>query len=245
MTTFRYRRTVLVLAGMFCSAPVLAADTAAIPAAVPAAQAPAPALPPLKVLMLPPDIKIYTISVGNMEEAPDATAKMTTETDAELRRALSSSQSFRLVTMPALSPDEQTTLKEHIALYKLVAQNAEKIDEIGGAWKPVLENFDYSLGPGLRFLKQKSGADYALIVFGGDGESTGGNMVATFLIGGRTGRNFLFAGLVDLDTGNIVWLHHDTHDASDFTAKNNMDVYVDDLLNEYPDGSLHDFGAQP
>jgi hypothetical protein len=92
----------------------------------------------------------------------------------------------------------------------------------------------------LRFLKQRSGADYGLIVFGGDGESTSGNAFKTFMIGGVTGRNYLFAGLVDLDTGNIVWLHRDTHDADNFTTKDNMDVFVMDLLKDYPDGSLHD-----
>lgn len=209
-------------------------------------QAPQPAAAPpapLKVLLLPSDIKIYIISVGSIDEDPDLSAKMTAQTDAILHHALSDSPEFTLSAMPTLSADEQATLKEHVALYKLEAKDAEVLDEMGGDWKQVLESFDYTLGPGLHFLKQRSGADYGLVIFGGDGESTSGNAFKTFMIGGVTGRNYLFAGLVDLETGNIVWLHRDTHDANNFTTKDNMSVFVMDLLKDYPDGSLHDFSA--
>jgi len=229
MLTFHRWPSGLLLASLSWTLPALAAGPA--PAA-----APSQALAPLKVLLLPSEIKIYTISLGSIDENPDATAKMTAETDVALRQAVSGSPNFQLSVMPTLTADEQAALKEHVALYRLEAKDVQTLDDIGGDWKQVLENFDYSVGPGLRFLKQRTGADYGLVVFGGDGESTGANV----LFGSMTGRNYLFAGLVDLETGNIVWLHHDTHDTANFTAKNNMDLFVAELLKDYPDGSLHD-----
>lgn len=211
----------------------------------------APMQAPFKVLLLPSEIKIFNITAGGgMDEAPDATAKMTAETDAELRRALATSPVFHIVELPPLSPDEQSVLKEHIALYKLAAEDAEKVDSLGGDWKHQLEHFEYTIGPGLSFLRQRSGADYALIVFGGDGESTGGrqamNVLGAILGAGMVeGRNYLYAGLIELSTGKLTWLNYDTHNAKDFTSENNMDVFVDGLFSDYPDASLHAVDDQP
>lgn len=202
---------------------------AAGPAATPAPPA------PLKVLLLASEIKIVTIGLGSTEEASDDSARMTDATDAELRRILASSSVFKLLDMPTLSGDEQALLKQHVALYKIEADEAYACKVRGGVWKQMIDNFDYSIGTGLAFLKQRSGADYGLVVFGGDGESTGANL----FLGNRRGRNHLFAGLVDLATGNVVWLQHDDHNSANFTTKNNMELFVDALIQSYPDGSVH------
>lgn len=234
------RRAGLALAALVWMVPRFA--TAAPPPSAPSS-GPAPVQAPLKVVLLPSEIKIFIIAVYSMDEDPNLSARMTSRTDAVLRQALSSSPVFSLSAMPALTADEQATLNEHIALCKLEAKDAESLDEMGGDWQRVLDDFDYTLGPGLRFLKQRSGADYGLMVFGGDGESTSGNALKTFMIGGVKGQNYLFAALIDLATGDIVWLHRDTHDADNFTSKDNMDQFVLELLKDYPDGALHDFHA--
>ncbi|HEY3645418.1 MAG TPA: hypothetical protein VGM16_08780 [Gammaproteobacteria bacterium] len=221
----------VLLAAFACSA------SAAAPAAAPAPSA-APHTP-LKVLLLPSDIKIITLGVASTEEATDDSARMTAATDAALHNILANSQSFKLLATPTLSADEQAVLKQHVALYHIEAEDAYGFSVRGGVWKDALEDFDYSIGPGLAFLKQRSGADYGLVVFGGDGESTGANL----FFGNRVGRNHLYGGLIDLATGNVLWLHHGDHNSANFTAKNNMEVFVDQLIQSYPKGSVHDSSA--
>lgn len=209
------------------------------------AAAPAPAQPaaapvnPIKVLLLPSDIKIISIGVATTDESTDDSARMTAATDAALHTILANSRYFKLLAMPTLSADEQALLKQHVALYRIEAEDAYGFSVRGGVWKDALADFDYSIGPGLAFLKQRSGADYALEVFGGDGESTGANL----FFGNRRGLNHLYAGLIDLATGNVVWLHQDQHDTANFTAKNNMELFVDEIIQDYPDGSVHDSTA--
>ncbi|MGE5625497.1 MAG: hypothetical protein ACM3ZT_08125 [Bacillota bacterium] len=239
----------LLLATSLFSAAAAGADTAASPAPA-GASATDTGAGRIKVLLLPSDIKIMNLSATGLEDAPDATAKMTAVTDAELGHWLAGSPEFQLMTMPALSADEQAALKEYLALYKLEAGNAQSADDAGDAWKKVVERFDYSFGPGLQFLKARSGADFALIVFGGDGESTGGHMAMTVMAGlfgvpVAQGRNFLYAGLVDLGTGRITWLNYDHHNGANFTTKNNMVEFVDALLNDFPEASLHGYGDEP
>lgn len=235
-----YRHAYLAACAAFallsCSAAVYAAD-------------PQPA--PIKVLVLPADMKVYSLTAnGDIEDAPDATHAVITMSDNELKRLMTNSPVFKPVAMPALSADEQATLKEHVALYKMIANDTHIADEIGDAWKTPLAAFTYTLGPGLQFLKQRSGADYALILQGEDAVSTGGRVgmsVFAALLGVQMakGRNYICAGLVDLDTGNVVWLNYDTHNASDFDDPKKMPGYVDDILQDYPDGSLHAFAATP
>ena len=222
----------------------LAAIVACLLAASPALGDGNPA-PALKVLVLPVNVKIYSFTAnGALEDSPDATSLATTTSEAELRHVMSSSQFFQPIAMPALSPDEQAALNEHIALYKAIAVDAHIADDIGDAWKAPLATFDYTLGPGLQFLRQRSGADYALVLQGEDAESTGGRIgmsifAAMLGVNLAKGRNYICAGLIDLNTGNVVWLNYDTHDASDFSNQKKMAGFVDDIMQDYPDGSLH------
>jgi hypothetical protein len=236
METYRLAAVVLLACVAWTTSAAEPVPVLATPAAAPPA-----ASAPIKVVLLPTAIKIFTIGVGSTEEATDDSARMTAETDAELHRLMASSPMFKPQPMPTLSADEEATLKEHVALYRIAANEAYVFEVRGGVWKQALDNFDYSIGSGLSFLKQRSGADYGLVVFGVDGESTGANI----LFGNRVGRNHLYAGLVDLVTGNIVWLHHDDHNSANFTAKNNMDLFVDQLLNSYPVGSVHNSSLTP
>lgn len=202
----------------------------------------APTTPPTqKILVASADIKVYSLTAsGSVEDSPDASSVAFGYGNAELQRYLATDAAFKLVPMPTLSTQEQATLGDHVALYKLIVRSAHMADSLGGAWKAPLEAFTYSVGPGLDFLRERSGADLLLVLVGEDGESTGGNLVKTFLIGGLVGRNYICAGLIDLHTGKVVWLNYDTHNAKDFVVQANMTKFVDDILQDYPSGSLHD-----
>ena len=73
--------------------------------------------------------------------------------------------------------------------------------------------FDWSLGPGVHELGEVHHADYALFAFYRDQQASGGRMAlavlaaATVGAGMETNREYGFASLVDLNTGDIVWFN--------------------------------------
>lgn len=234
-----------VVAVTLCSTAAMAGGSAP-PATAAAVTSPTP----IKVLLLPSDLKIYNFTAGgSLDIQPDASAAADKQADADLQQMLPS-DGFQLVLMPSLSADQQQRLKESIALYRLASEDAKAVDNLGGDWKQALQRFDYSVGPNLQFLKQSTGADYALIVFGADADSTGGRVAmsvffAALGVGIARGRNYMYAGLVDLNTGNIIWLDDDHKNASNFTDKKAVDAIIQNLLQDYPSGSLHDSSATP
>jgi hypothetical protein len=209
------------------------------------ADAPPRSTPPLKVLVLPAEIKIFLLTAANtLDEQPDASDLADDQTQQFVQQSLLNSQSMALMPMPALSPAEQTTLKQYVALYKVIEVSAETAKRMGGPWSARIDNFDYTVGPGLQFLQQRSGADAVLIVWGTDVESTAGHMAITLLnaalgIGGVQGRNYIAAGLIDLHTGHCRWLDTDHANARDFTNPEVLRKLVAGMLQEYPVGEIH------
>ena len=72
--------------------------------------------------------------------------------------------------------------------------------------------FDWSLGPEVRRLRDRFGADYALFLFMRDSYTSGGRaavMIVAALFGApmQGGSQLGFASLVGLDTGNVVWFN--------------------------------------
>jgi hypothetical protein len=81
------------------------------------------------------------------------------------------------------------------------------------AWSFKSEHFDYTLGSGLSFLKTRYGVDAGLIILGEDVVTTGGRKAMAFLAaaGGvyiPLGHSMLVGGLVDFETGDLLWLNH-------------------------------------
>ncbi|MGA9853142.1 MAG: hypothetical protein WBR15_09445 [Gammaproteobacteria bacterium] len=210
------------------------------------ATSPPQSISPIKVLILPADIKIYQLTAANnLDEQPLASTTASTQVVQDAQTFMRGKQEMVPVSMPALNPQEQAMLNEHLALYKVAASTAQTAKQMGGPWDVPFAEFDYTVGPGLQFLKQKTGADVALILIGDDAESTGGHIAMGMfmsLLGVITpsGRNFMTAGLIDLDTGQIRWLDYDAkHAGRDFTNPAVLDEIVDEMLQKYPQGSIH------
>ncbi len=72
--------------------------------------------------------------------------------------------------------------------------------------------FDWTLGEGAQELGRTYGADYALFTYGRGSWSSGGRKALFLLaamggIGLQMGSQTLFASLVDLKTGRVVWFN--------------------------------------
>jgi hypothetical protein len=80
-----------------------------------------------------------------------------------------------------------------------------------------IKRFDFSIGPGLNALQRETGADAAIMIYGRDYVSTAGRKAKAVLgnipiVGAftgpppRLGRSWVGIGLIDLRTGDLLWL---------------------------------------
>ncbi len=197
---------------------------------------------PKKILLVPADVTVKEISAGGVtEEVPEWTETAQVNVNNALRKEASSNEAMELISLPALSDDERAMLAEHVALYDVVAGTAlNVVNSPLPAWKHKRERFDYTLGPGLRFLKQKTDAEAALLVVGQDAVSSAGRKAA-FVIGAALGvsipmgYSFLSVGVVELKTGNIMWFDYDVSGGDkDLRQAADAQTMVRNLLEHYP-----------
>ena len=120
----------------------------------------------------------------------------------------------REVDSSSLAVEERDILEEHLALFSSVAANAMWADlPTNSGWHFKAKHFDYTLGDGLAFLKTHYGIDAGLVILGEDVVSTAGRKttaVVGALVGVHVplGHSSLVAGLVDFETGDLLWLNH-------------------------------------
>lgn len=214
-------------------------------AAKAAKEPPTPTEPPLKVLVLPVDFDVLEMSAsGIVEPVPAETVQAEEALSGATLRVLRHTKRFMIIDMPVMSDAEKEVLKEHMALYKLTAFNAAQMIRLGGpAWKAKKENFDYSIGDGLKFLVERSGADAAVVVAGAQLNSSGGRVAMFILLaaagvaiplGGAQGS----AGIVDLNTGNIQWLEERSGTKGDIKDKKGAEQTMMNMIGGYPASTL-------
>jgi hypothetical protein len=147
---------------------------------------------------------------------------------------------FELLPAPALDPQRADELEAHMGLYERVAQSVfvyGRGDQ--DAWAHKQHEFDYTLGPGLAFLREQTGADAALIVLGSDYISSGGRraaFVAGLVLGivMPLGQSFVTAGLVDLASGDVLWMSFDSSATLDSRARSDVEALMRDLALTWP-----------
>lgn len=197
---------------------------------------------PKKVVLLPVDIRVKELTAGGVvEEVEEWSKQGKLAVDTSIRDLSRSTAKFELVDLPEISDAEKKTLDEYVALYDLVAGNAYMVTTLGGeAWKHKNKRFDYTLGEGLEFLRDKTGADSALIIIGEDVVSSAGRK-ATFILAAAAGisiplgHTILYAGIVDLKTGDVLWFDHTVSmDGKDLRVVGDAKVLLEDLLKNYP-----------
>lgn len=171
-----------------------------------------------RAVLLPVDVEVSELSLGGtVEEVPE----WSQQAEDNVRKAIlfvrdpAENQVFvRHIDSSALEPDEQKKLEEHLALFTMVASNALWTELPGNnAWQFKQVHFDYTIGDGMRFLKDKYDIDAGLIVVGEDvisssGRKTAAVVGAVFGVGIPMGHTILIGGLVDFKTGDILWLNH-------------------------------------
>jgi len=197
---------------------------------------------PKKFILLPIDMTVSEISAGGIvEEVPDWSMTAKSHVDTALAKFYQEEVNMELLPTPELTNSERELVEEHVALYDVSVGTALALKYRGGsAWKEKNERFNYTLGSGLSFLKQKTDADAALIVIGLDQISSAERKAAIvaaalFGVGIPGGISFISAGVVDINTGDIVWFNHNFAVANrDLREKEDAVEMTYEMLAEYP-----------
>lgn len=196
---------------------------------------------PKKVVLLPPQVFVFELSAGGvptrMADWEAAARDNLTSAATRMARDLNL---FDLVPAPRLETPDLDLLEAHIGLYDRVAQSVFVYGRGNqSAWEHKKSEFDYTVGSGLAFLREQTGADAALIVLGSDFISSGGRKAA-FIAGLAIGivmplgQSFMTAGLVDLKTGDVQWMSFDSSGSLDSREAADIDDLMRTLYQTYP-----------
>ena len=164
------------------------------------------------VVLVEPDIELYEIGVGGVQEPRKAWTESARKLYPQAARELLGAQGILLrpdFILPADAGPEN-----HLRQLQLLNQ-AVSISILNYARRGALRNthgkFDWTLGPGVADLRQATGADYALFTYVRDSYTSGGRaamrVIGFLLLGGDVGGGMQIglASLVDLRTGQVVW----------------------------------------
>ena len=176
---------------------------------------------PKKVVVLPIDIKVVEVTAGGVEEnVPDWSKEASRSVFKAVSAVLAEQAGMKELTAPQFSGASAANFDEHLALYKLVVNTAARIP-----WEHKAKRFDYGIGSGLRAVAEQTGADAAIMVYGRDYASTAGRK-ARAVVGHipivnvftgpapQLGHSFIHVGVVDLRTGDLLWMNSEYREGS-------------------------------
>lgn len=194
----------------------------------------------LRILVFRPDIAVGEQTTGGMNEP---NANWTRQARANLVAALNRLPAVagaQLTPAPELSGEQGTVLNDYTALFKAIANAAFNHKMFPGNRLPTKKGtFDWTLGEGAAQLKPLGG-DYGLFLYTYDSYGSTGRKVAQIL-GAVMGMGLMssgvhvgYAGLVDLDSGDLVWLNADVSMGGDVRTVEGADKRVAQLLEGFP-----------
>lgn len=197
---------------------------------------------PKKVVILPVNIEVIEMTAGGVtEEVPEWSATAGDNVISSLSAAIKAAPNLQEVKAPNLNKKMAKVVNEHLALYKLVVNTATDI-----GWKHKIRRFDYGIGDGLSKLRKLTGADAAILVYGRDHVSTAGRKtqaalsyipIVNIFTGSRVqlGDSFVHVGIVDLKTGDLLWMNSEYRDdSSDLRESADASIIVNTVFEWYP-----------
>jgi hypothetical protein len=193
-----------------------------------------------RILVFRPDVAVGEQTTGGMNE-PNAEWTQTARANmlASLDRARAV-QGSTLVMVPELDGPQAALVNDYTALFKAVANAAFTHKMFPGNRLPTKKGvFDWTLGDDASALRALGG-DFGLFFYTYDSYGSTGRKVAQvlgLLLGGGlipSGVHIGYAGLVDLRTGDLVWLNADTQMGGDPRTVEGADKRVAQLLEDFP-----------
>lgn len=195
-----------------------------------------------KILLIRPTIKVGAQSTGGMFEP---NADWTAQAKENIGSALAVAQKnlgneVILVEEPIGRSAE--VMADYQALFSVLADSVIQYQFFPGNRLPTKKRkgvFEWTMGPGVADIARDTGADYALFIYNEDQYgSTGRKILQLFAamayVSVKSGEHKGFAGLVDLRTGDLVWLNADLAMGGDVRTPEGAQKRVAQLLEDFP-----------
>lgn len=195
-----------------------------------------------RIVLMRPSIKVGEQSTGGMFEP---NADWTAQSRGNLNHAIAAIQgqlgnSVADLVEPAGT--DAAALAEYQSLFATLADSVIVYQFFPGNRLPTKKRkgqFSWTLGPGVASLPGLAGADYALFVTTEDQYgSTGRKVLQLFAAMGGvsviSGVHKGFAGLVDVKTGDLVWLNADLQMGGDVRTEDGAQKRVTQLFEGFP-----------
>lgn len=195
-----------------------------------------------RVLIMRPSIKVGSLSTGGLFEPnaewTDAARKLL---DGEVRNQLGGA-GIKLVTAQDAEGESARALSQYRALFPVVAKAVMEFQFFPGNRLPTKKRagvFDYTLGKGIAAIPGAADADYALFFYTEDAYGSAGRKTAQLfaaMLGAYIppGVHIGYAGLVDLKTGDLVWLNADPMMGGDVREADGAAKRAAQLLANFP-----------
>lgn len=206
-----------------------------------------------RILVFRPSVSVGAQSTGGMFE-PNAewTDQAKANIDLSLRE-LQARLGNEVLLAPEVYGQDAQAVEEHMALFAAVSQAVIEYQFFAGNRLPTKKRdnkdgiFDWSLGRGVADLPGATDADYGLFIYNKDAYGSTGRKILQVVallgpgIAVTSGEHVGYAGLVDLKTGDLLWLNADAAMGGDVRELDGSQKRVLQLLEDFP-GS--DIGAE-
>lgn len=195
---------------------------------------------PIRIILFKPDVDVSELTTGGME-APNAdwTASGRRNLLVALTKAEASGQN-EIKLMPDLAGDDNRLMVDYRLLLRAVVRSAFAHRLASEDRLPTKSRgFDWTLGAGAQRLADIGGGEYGLFLFSEDSFSAAGSKAAQmvgnlFGVARQAEQHMGYAGLVDLRTGDLVWLNVDPKMRGDIRTAEGADVRIAELLEKFP-----------
>jgi hypothetical protein len=189
-----------------------------------------------KVILMPVDVELFSMSAGGvLEPKADWTANAQKNMKAELQKRKSDVG----LSMKELSELEADDVEEISSLHAAVARSIA-VHHFGILKLPTKDGkLDWSMGEGVKALRDKTNADYGLFVFVRDSYATAERKammigLAILGVGIQLGAQVGYASLVDLKTGQIVWFNRLASATGDLREAESAAKSIESLMSGFP-----------
>ena len=226
----------LALAGALAATSALAQEKAALkPGFV------LPADKPVRILVFRPSVKVGSQSAGGVITPNAEWTRASRRLLGEAIAAAKPGGASDVIFMPELEGEEALRLADYQSLFAAVADTVLQHRLFKGDRLPTKKTgFEYTLGSSVSQLAEKTGGDYGLFIVTNDAfGSTGRKMLQLFAagaigVGVTSGEHVGYAGLIDLKTGDLVWLNADYKMGGDVREADGAAKRAKQLLEDFP-----------
>ena len=202
------------------------------------------------ILIFRPSVSVGAQSTGGVFEP---NAEWTERAKANIQSSLDELQAKlgnQVMVAPVSYGEDSRNLQEHMALFAAVSRAVIEYQFFVGNRLPTKKQdnkaavFDWSLGDAVASLPGAKDADYGLFIYNKDAYgSTGRKLLQVIAILGagisvQSGEHVGYAGLVDLKTGDLLWLNADAAMGGDVRDIDGSAKRVHQLLEDFPGSTM-------